>query len=449
MGALVLAAGKGTRMKSEAPKVLAGLLGLPMLWYVRRALTALCGERVLAVVGHGAELVEKAFPDWRDRFVLQPEQLGTGHALATALPAIEEAGWTHVLVVNGDAPLVAAESLEAFAQAALAARADLAFVSIEVPGGGGYGRVVRQYGRVRIVEAKDHDPAVHGPVSGEVNAGVYLLRLAVVAPLLSRLTNANAGGEYYITDLVELAAAAGLSVVAECRGADDAYLGINSPAELVAAEELLRRDIVAGHLEAGVIIRAAQAARLGPEVVIEPGAELCGPVECYGRTVIAAGAVVESHTVLRDTAVAPGARIQSFSHCDGARVGPDCQVGPYARLRPGAVLEADARVGNFVEMKKSVLGRGSKASHLTYLGDTTVGEAANIGAGTITCNYDGKTKHPTVIGDRAFIGSNSALVAPVTIGAGALVGAGSVITKDVPEGALAVARGRQTILPRR
>lgn len=449
VGAVILAAGKGTRMQSEAPKVLAGLLGLPMLWYVRRAATALCGDRVLAVVGHRADLVSRAFPDWTANFVTQTEQLGTGHALTEALPAIRSAGWSYVLVVNGDAPLVTAQSLEPFVREALDAKADLAFVTIEVPGGGSYGRVVRQGGTVAIVEAKDYDTSVHGPVTGEVNAGVYLLRLDAVAPLLSGLSNANASGEYYITDLVGLAGKAGLSVLAHCRGADTAYLGINSPAELVAAEELLRREIVAAHLGAGVIIRAADQVRLGPEVVIAPGAELCGPVECYGETSIAAGVVVDSHVVLRDTIVAEGARIQNFSHCDGARIGPDCQVGPFARLRPGAVLMAESRVGNFVEMKKAVLGRGSKASHLTYLGDTTVGEEANIGAGTITCNYDGVHKHPTVIGDHAFIGSNTALVAPVTVGTGALVGAGSVITKNVPEKSLAVARGRQVILPRR
>lgn len=449
VGAVILAAGKGTRMKSEAPKVLAGLLGLPMLWYVRRAAAALCGDRVLAVVGHRADLVEAAFPDWKDAFVPQAEQLGTGHALAAAQPAIRAAGWEHVLVVNGDAPLVTAQSLAPFVREALAAAADLAFVTIEVPGGGSYGRVVRGGGAVAVVEAKDYDTARHGPVTGEVNAGVYLLRVDAVAPLLDKLSNANASGEYYITDLIGLAGEAGLSVLAHCRGADPAYLGINSPAELVAAEELLRREIVAAHLAAGVVIRAGDQVRIGPEVALAPGAELCGPAECYGATAIAAGAVVDSHTVLRDTTVAAGAHVQSFCHCTGAKIGPDCQVGPFARLRPGAVLEAESRVGNFVEMKKAVLGRGAKASHLTYLGDAEVGEAANIGAGTITCNYDGVHKHKTVIGEHAFIGSNTALVAPVTVGPGALVGAGSVITKDVPEKSLAVARGKQVILPRR
>lgn len=448
-GALVLAAGKGTRMKTDAPKVLVSLLGTPMLWYVRQALAAVCGDRMLAVVGHRADLVEAAFPDWHDAFVQQTEQRGTGHALAVALPRLRAAGYEYVLVVNGDVPLLTAADLGDFIDISLAAKADLSFITIRLPDPGSYGRVVRRETGPIIVEAKDYDPAVYGPDTPEVNAGTYLLRLDAVEPLVALLSDDNAGGEYYITDLVGLANEAGLSVLAVDRGDDKTYLGNNTPAELVYCEEILRRRIVDAHLAAGVIIRAADQVRIGPEVTIAPGVELCGPLELYGRTVVAEGASIASHNVLRDVTVGPGAHILSFCHLEEADIGPDCQVGPYARLRPGAVLREQAKVGNFVEMKKAVLGRGSKASHLTYLGDTTVGEGANIGAGTITCNYDGKRKHPTTIGDRAFIGSNSALVAPIVIGADTLVGAGSVITKDVPDGALAVARGRQMTKPRR
>jgi len=408
-----------------------------------------CGEQALAVVGHRADLVAAAFPDWHDAFIVQTEQRGTGHALAVALPRLQAAGFPYVLVVNGDVPLLMPADLENFMDTAMDAQADLAFITIRLPDPGSYGRVVRQDGIPVIVEAKDYNQAVHGPGTPEVNAGTYLLRLDAVAPLVDLLSDDNAGGEYYITDLVGLANEAGLSVLAVDRGDDKTYLGNNTPAELIYCEEILRRRIVAAHIEAGVIIRAADQVRIGPEVEIAPGVELCGPLELYGRTSIAGGAVIASHNVLRDVTVERGARILSFCHLEEAVVGPDCQVGPYARLRPGAVLMEQAKVGNFVEMKKAVLGRGSKASHLTYLGDTTVGEQANIGAGTITCNYDGVRKHPTTIGDRAFIGSNSALVAPVTIGADTLVGAGSVITKNVPDGALAVARGRQMTKPRR
>ncbi len=449
IGALILAAGKGTRMKSEAPKVLKTLLGEPMLRYGLDALADLFGERVWTVIGHRADLVQAAFPKWAARFVVQAEQLGTGHALSVAMPRLLEAGLTHVLVANGDAPLVTAESLDGFVDKALAAEVDLAFVSIDLPDPGDYGRVVRHNGSVRIVEAKDYDAARHGPASGEINAGVYLLRLEAVAPLLSRLTNDNKSGEYYITDLVALAAGAGQAVLAVNRGHDQAYLGINSPRELVTAEEALRRRIVEAHLDAGVVVRAAASVRIGPRVAIAPGVELCGPLELYGDTVIAPGAVVGSHSVLVDADIGQYAAVHSFCHLEKARVDSGCQVGPYARLRPGAVLEAGAKVGNFVEMKKSVLGPGAKASHLTYLGDAEVGAGANIGAGTITCNYDGVRKHKTVIGEGAFIGSNSALVAPVTIGREALVGAGSVITSDVPDGALALGRGRQVTKSRK
>ncbi|WP_428564843.1 MAG: bifunctional UDP-N-acetylglucosamine diphosphorylase/glucosamine-1-phosphate N-acetyltransferase GlmU [Solidesulfovibrio sp. DCME] len=449
IGALVLAAGKGTRMKSDAPKVLKTLLGEPMLRYGLDALAALFGERVFTVVGHRAEMVEAAFPGMAGRFVLQAEQRGTGHALAAALPRLAAEGLGYVLVVNGDAPLVTAESLRAFVDTALAEAADLAFVTIEVPEAGAYGRVVRRDGAVRIVEAKDYDASRDGPVTGEINAGVYLLRLGAVAPLVAEIGNDNKSGEYYITDLVALAGGAGLSVLAVNRGPDPAYLGINSPRELVAAEELLRRRRVEELLEAGVIIRAAESVRIGPAVSVAPGVELCGPLELYGHTAVALGAAIASHNVLRDATIGENAVVHAFCHLEGARVAAGAQVGPYARLRPGAVLEEGARVGNFVEMKKAVLGRGAKASHLTYLGDASVGAEANIGAGTITCNYDGVHKHKTVIGEKAFIGSNSALVAPVTIGAGALVGAGSVITSDVPDGALALGRGRQVTKSRK
>ncbi|KHK02007.1 bifunctional UDP-N-acetylglucosamine diphosphorylase/glucosamine-1-phosphate N-acetyltransferase GlmU [Desulfovibrio sp. TomC] len=449
IGALVLAAGKGTRMKSDAPKVLKTLLGKPMLWYVEQALAILCGQAVYTVVGHRAESVEAVFPELAGRFVRQTEQLGTGHALATALPVLAAAGLDHVLVVNGDAPLVTAESLQRFRDAALAAKADVAFVSIELPDPAAYGRVVRQGDAVRIVEAKDFDPALHGPATGEINAGVYLVRLAVVAPLLAELSNDNKSGEYYITDLIGLAQAAGLRVLPVNRGADEAYLGINSPRELVGAEEILRRRIVDAHIDAGVVVRAADSVRIGPEVAIAPGVELCGPLELSGETRIKAGATLASHGVLLDAEVGEDVVIHSFCHLEKARVDAGCQVGPYARLRPGAVMEERARVGNFVEMKKSVLGPGAKANHLTYLGDAVIGAGSNIGAGTITCNYDGVHKHQTVIGERAFIGSNSALVAPVTIGNDALVGAGSVITSDVADGMLALGRGRQVTKARK
>ena len=276
-----------------------------------------------------------------------------------------------------------------------------------------------------------------------------MLDLYAFDRLVPKLNNDNKSGEYYITDLVGMAVAEGMVVRGLSCGSDPNLLGINNPAELSASEELRRRAIVEERLAAGVVIHGPDTVRMGPFVTVEPGAELFGPCELYGHTRIASGAVIESHCVISDSSVEAGAVVHSFSHMDHASVGPDCLVGPYARLRPGAVMETASHIGNFVEMKKARLGEGAKANHLTYLGDAEIGARTNIGAGTITCNYDGVNKYKTVIGEHAFIGSNTALVAPVTVGAEALVGAGSVITKDVPENHLAVARGKQVNLRRK
>ncbi|MBQ3059814.1 MAG: bifunctional UDP-N-acetylglucosamine diphosphorylase/glucosamine-1-phosphate N-acetyltransferase GlmU [Desulfovibrio sp.] len=444
--ALILAAGKGTRMCSDKPKVLQNLLGEPMLTWVQAALAPVFGEDIWMVVGHRAEMVEAAFP--HARFVRQTEQLGTGHALLQALPALTEAGCDRVLVVNGDTPLLTEDVVRDFM--GRAGQADLAFASITLSDAGAYGRVVRQGGEVHgIVEAKDYDTALHGPVTGEVNAGMYLLSLSLAQTLLPCLSNENRSGEYYITDLVGLAVARGLTVRGIDCGSDESLMGVNAPQELAHMEERLQARTVAALLSSGVMLHAPAQIRISPLSVIEPGAELTGPCEIYGRSFVARGASIASHCVVRDCHIAAGAQIRSFCHLEGAQVGEGALVGPFARLRPGAELAEDAHVGNFVELKKARLGRGAKANHLSYLGDATIGEGANIGAGTITCNYDGKHKYQTAIGPRAFIGSNTALVAPVRVGEGALVGAGSVITRDVPDNEMAVARGRQKNLPRR
>lgn len=447
--ALILAAGKGTRMHSARPKVLQELLGEPMLAYVLAALRPLYTqadgrEAVWAVLGHGAEQVEAAFPNLAA--IRQEQQLGTGHALATALPTLREQGVARVLVVNGDVPLLTTDIVRRFL--AEAGDAAIAFASLSLEDAGAYGRVVRKGGDVAaIVEAKDFNPALHGPDTGEVNAGLYLLDVEAVARLLPRIGNNNKSGEYYITDLVALGLADGLCVRGVNCGADESLLGVNSPAELARMEELLRGRIVRRLLASGVTLHAPELVRVGPFAEVAPGAEITGPCEIYGRSQVETGARIESHCVLMHGVVRSGARIRSFSHLERAEAGENTVVGPFARLRPGALLEPESHVGNFVELKNARLGAGAKANHLSYLGDAEIGAGANIGAGTITCNYDGKHKHRTTIGAHAFIGSNTALVAPVEVGDGALVGAGSVITKDVPAGELAVARGRQKNLP--
>ncbi|WP_462326387.1 bifunctional UDP-N-acetylglucosamine diphosphorylase/glucosamine-1-phosphate N-acetyltransferase GlmU [Desulfobaculum sp.] len=451
-GALVLAAGKGTRMRSNTPKVLHTILGEPMLWYVHSALSTLPLSGLWTVIGHGAGDVRAAFSHLgEDAFIVQEQQLGTGHAVQEAWDAITGAGLDAVLVANGDTPLIPAASLRALMDESIAQNADIAFLTLTLDDPGAYGRVTRGAdGTVAaIIEAKDFRPEDHGGEVHEINAGIYWLNTATIGPLLSRLTNKNASGEFYITDLVALAVAEGLTVQGINGGSDPHLLGVNSPAELVRSEELLRKRIVDGLLDEGVLIRRPDAVTIGPRASVAPGSEICGPCEILGESTIAAGASVASNVWMHDSHIGEDSSVLPFSHLEQATVQARCHIGPYARLRPGALVCDEAKVGNFVEMKKATLGPGSKASHLTYLGDTEVGTGANIGAGTITCNYDGVNKFKTVIEDDAFIGSNTALVAPVTIGKGALVGAGSVITRNVKENTIGITRAKQRELPRR
>ena len=452
---LILAAGKGTRMPSPRPKVLQALLGESMLALVTATLHSMDRvQDIFTLVGNEAAMVRSeaeavaARLGREARCIEQKEQRGTGHALMTAMPFLDGDG--HVLVVNGDAPLLTAAVLNRFLDAAEGA--DVAFLSLELEDAASYGRVVREGGVVRaIVEAKDFDPALYGPLKDahEINTGIYLFSLPAVRTLLPRLSNDNRSGEYYITDLVSLGLAAGMDVRgirAEGAGCEAAaLLGVNTPAELAEAEDLLQARRNAELLAGGVILHARESIRVSPLSRVDKGAELCGPCEIYGDSIIEGGVRVLSHCVIRDAVLHDGADIREFCHIEGAEVCRGAIVGPYARLRPQALVDEEAHVGNFVELKKTHLGKGSKANHLTYLGDTEVGPGVNFGAGTITCNYDGVHKHRTVIGARCFIGSNTSLVAPLTVGDGALVGAGSVIVKDVPAGSLALGRGRQVI----
>ena len=444
LGVLILAAGKGTRMHSDNPKVLQRMLGEPILRYVFDALTPLSGEKLWTIIGHKADSVRAAFPDSPSLFIVQERQLGTGHALQTAWPELEQSGVSHVLVVNGDTPLITADVLQNFVDAALAEESDLAFLTVTPDDAASFGRVLRKNGHVTaIIEAKDYDAAAYGPCPREINSGIYLLRLDRVAPLLPGLQNTNKSGEFYITDLVALAVAADLRVSGIEGGDDLALLGVNTPPELIAAEEVLRSRFVQRALDAGAFVHAPSLVRMGPDVVLEPGASITGPCELYGQSRVTQGAHLASHCYLENTVILGNAMVHSFCHLVGASIGENCIAGPFARMRPGAVMEEGAHLGSFVEMKKSRLGKGAKANHLAYIGDAQIGAGTNIGAGVITCNYDGKNKHTTVIGENAFIGSNSSLVAPVCIGKNAFVGAGSVITKDVPENMLGVGRARQ------
>jgi len=439
--AIVLAAGRGTRMKSERPKVLFEVAGRTLLSWVLDAVAGVSPDEVVVVVGHGADEVEATLPAGV-RAVRQEPQLGTGHAVMVALEALGEVGGDTVLVVPGDTPLLQAETLRALVTAAAGAPA--ALLTAVMPDATGYGRVVRLGEKVvGIVEHRDATPEQRA--GREVAVSTYAFAGAALAGALAGLGRANDQGEYYLTDAVAALAAGG--EVRAVPVADPAEVqGVNSLGQLAAVAAEVRRRLNAAWMAAGVEMPDPERVYLDAAVALEAGARLYPGVHLEGRTSVAAGAEVGPEVFAIDSAIGPGARVW-YSVLREAEVGEGAQVGPFASLRPGTRLEAGAKAGTFVETKATVVGRGSKVPHLSYIGDATIGEGSNIGAGTITCNYDGREKHRTVIGNRVFIGSDTMLVAPVEIGDEATTGAGSVITRDVPPGALAVERGQQREVP--
>ncbi len=425
---IVLAAGQGTRMKSDTPKVLHELAGIPLFAHALAAGQALTPERTVLVVGPGAERVTDAAiaidPDIH--IAVQADRMGTAHAVAQAQGAL--AGFSgDAVVLYGDTPFIRPESLAAM-QGARAAGNAVVVLGFEAADPGRYGRLVMQGAELlRIVEFKDASDEERAITL--CNSGVICADAETLFDLIGAVSNDNASGEYYLTDIVGLARARGLRAAAvTCPEAET--LGVNSRADLAAAEAQFQARARADALEAGVTLTAPETVffsadtALGRDVTVEP------------NVVFGPGVTVET-----------GAHIRAFSHLEGAHVGGGAVVGPFARLRPGAELSGDAKVGNFVEIKNASIGPGAKVNHLTYIGDADIGEAANIGAGTVTCNYNGVEKFRTQIGANAFIGSDTMLVAPVRIGAGAITGSGSVITRDVPDGALAVARAEQVVKP--
>jgi bifunctional UDP-N-acetylglucosamine pyrophosphorylase/glucosamine-1-phosphate N-acetyltransferase len=440
--AVLLAAGKGTRMRSELPKVLHEAAGRPLLaWVVDAARAAGC-IRILIVVGHGAERVRETMSgDGGDDlgWILQAEQRGTGHALAQAESAID--GAATVLVLSGDVPLVTPATLNELAEAAEAGWGAMAVADLDEPGSLGRVLTTADGGLERIVEARDASPEVLAV--RRINAGLYALPAPEIFRFLAEVKPNNAQKELYLTDAVSDAAAAGRPVRLVRLADPDEALGINNRAELAAVHRLLIDRRLRELMDAGVtILEPARTViepgvRVGRDTVIHPGVSLLGATE------IGDGCVIHQGAWLRDTRVGTGVTLHPYSVLDGAAVGDVCQVGPFARLRPASRLQEGARVGNFVEVKNAELGAGSKVSHLAYVGDAAVGEKANLGAGVVTCNYDGVRKSRTEIGRGAFIGSDTMLVAPVRVGDDASTAAGSVITKNVPDGALAVGRARQ------
>lgn len=432
IAAIILAAGKGTRMKSDLHKVLHPIAGRPMLLHLLASVGELAPERTVVVVGAGREQVEAAVAPLGVATAHQTEQLGTGHAVAQAETAL--AGFDgDVLILYGDVPLVEAATMRRMLDR-LHGEGDPSVVVLgfRPADPAAYGRVIVEPGSDRIAKMVEFkDASAEERAETLCNSGLMAVRATDLFRLLTRVGNANAAGEYYLPDIVMLAQAEGRASCVIETGAHE-VAGVNSRAELARVEGAWQ---------------AARRARAMAE-----GATLTAPETVWFAhdTVLGRDVTIEPHVVFGPgVTVADGVAIRGFSHIEGARIASGAVVGPFARLRPGAVLEEDSHVGNFVELKAATLGKGAKANHLTYLGDADIGAGSNIGAGTITCNYDGFFKYRTTIGERAFIGSNSALVAPVTIGAGALVAAGSVITRDVAPDALAVARGAQEEKPGR
>ena len=446
LNVVIMAAGKGTRMKSASPKVLHRLAGLSLLQHVLNAAAQVKDgtglNRTIVITGHGADAVEAACAASGAVFVRQMPQLGTGHAVQQAVPQLTEDNAV-TLILNGDVPLIRTQTASALVAACGGTK--LALLTIELSDATGYGRIVREGNAVRaIVEHKDASQAQRQ--ISEVYTGIMAAPTAALKRWVMALKNDNAQKEFYLTDIVAMAVAEGVPVVATAAASDTEVLGVNSPVQLADLERRFQRQQADTLMEAGV--RLADPARFDVRGNLHCGHDVEIDINCVfeGAVQIEDGARIGAHCILRDAHIGAGAVIHPFTHIEGARVGPGALVGPFARLRPGTELGAEVHIGNFVEVKNSTLAAGAKANHLAYLGDATVGERVNFGAGSITANYDGAHKHRTIIGNDVHVGSNCVLVAPVTLGDGATIGGGSTISKDVPAGQLTVARARQATL---
>ena len=441
MNVVILAAGHGKRMHSDTPKVLHALAGRPLLAHVIGTAKSLSPSAVVVVYGHGGESVRDAIGAAGLDWVKQEPQLGTGHAVQQAVPALKTNA--HTLVLYGDVPLIRKETLE---RLAAAAGKGVALLTVELDDPRGYGRIVRSRGRIaRIVEerdASDKERAIR-----EVNTGIMVAPTAKLKSWLARLKNDNAQKEYYLTDVVKLAVGEDVPVSAVAAGSAWEVLGVNSRAQLAELERMHQRNVARALLERGVTL--ADPARIDVRGTLDCGRDVAIDVNCVfeGRVELGDRVSVGANCVLRNVKVAAGTRIEPFCHLDEAEIGSNCRLGPYARIRPGTVLAEEVHVGNFVEVKASRVGAGSKANHLAYVGDSEIGRNVNVGAGTITCNYDGANKHRTIIEDDVFIGSDTQLVAPVRVGRGATLGAGTTLTKDAPAGELTISRVRQSTIP--
>ena len=435
---VILAAGQGTRMRSALPKVLHPVAGKSMLGHVIDSARQLQPQGIHVVIGHGAELVRERLAADDLNFVLQSEQLGTGHAVAQALPALSA---ERVLILYGDVPLIEVETLQRLLQ--LVSEQQLGLLTVNLKDPTGYGRIVRDADGVVNAIVEHKDASEQQRLIREGNTGILAVPGKRLADWLGRLSNSNAQGEYYLTDVIAMAVADGLVVATEQAADELEVLGANDRIQLAQLERHYQYRAARRLMVQGVTLIDPARFDLRGEVTVGRDVTIDVNVILEGRVVIEDGVQIGPNCVIKDSILRQGALVKANSHLDGAELGEGADCGPFARLRPGSVLGARAHVGNFVELKNAVLGEGAKAGHLSYLGDAEIGARSNIGAGTITCNYDGANKHRTVLGEDVFIGSNSALVAPLTLGDGATTGAGSTITADVPDRALAVGRAKQ------
>ena len=444
MNIVILAAGQGKRMHSNLPKVLHPLAGMPLARRVIDTARQLSPQSLVVIHGHGGAVVKSVLDAPDLTWALQEPQLGTGHAVMQAVPhlaAATTAGQT--LVLYGDVPLIQTSTLERLLHAG---KNGLAILTVNFDNPTGYGRIVRNAeGLVtRIVEEKDATAAEKA--IQEVNTGIMAIPSARLADWLGQLSNSNAQGEYYLTDIVALAAAEGLPIHTAQPSHAWEVLGVNNKVQLAELERAWQQHQAIELMTAGV--RLADPARIDIRGKLHCGRDVAIDVGCVfeGEVVLEEAVNIGPYCVLKNVKIAAGTKIAAFSHLENAEVGPDCSIGPYARLRPGAKLASGVHIGNFVEVKNTTIGKQSKANHLAYVGDAVIGERVNVGAGTITCNYDGVNKFQTIIEDDAFIGSDSQLVAPVTVGRGATLGAGTTLTKDAPPDALTVSRAKQVSL---
>lgn len=440
---VILAAGQGTRMKSKLPKVLHSLAGKPMVGHVLDTARELQADQLYVVVGHGSEKLENYLEGSQDvTIVQQEEQLGTGHAVAQAIPYIPSS--STVLVLYGDVPLISESTLSRLVDSC--GGKNVALLTVELDNPGGYGRILRSSAGEVLAIVEQKDANLEQLKVKEVNTGIMAMPAEMLKKWLPALSSNNAQGEYYLTDIIEMAVSDGVSVIASQPASEPEVEGVNNRQQLAKLERIYQQAQTEFWMAMGVSF--LDPARVDFRGAVELGQDVIVDINVIFEGTVSVGSSVSigPNCVLKDCTIADGVTIKANTLIEDSQIADNCEIGPFARIRPGTVLSSGVKVGNFVETKKVIVGEGSKINHLSYVGDSELGKDVNIGAGTITCNYDGVNKHKTTIGDNAFIGSNNALVAPVSVAAGATTAAGSTITKAVPEDSLAVARGKQILL---